>query len=109
MTNNRTPSPIHKYSYQDRKKHKTSCDEEIIISDLGMGRKDNKLNMLLNKRKMLKGKTERSFELPDDEEKMKRELAKAFKKRDQKLQLHNWLLEKEMKAENPFFSAKFVE
>jgi hypothetical protein len=53
---------------------------------------------------MLKGKTERSFELPDDdEEKMKRELAKAFKKRDQKLQLHNWLLQKEMKAENPFF------
>jgi hypothetical protein len=98
-----TPSPIHKYSYQDRKKHKTSCDEEIIISDLGMGRKDNTLNMLLNKRKMLTGKTERSFELPDDEGKMKRELAKAFKKRDQKLQLHNWLLEKEMKAENPFF------
>jgi hypothetical protein len=94
-----TPSPIHKYSYQDRKKHKTSCDEEIIISDLGMGRKDNTLNMLLNKRKMLKGKTAR-----------KRKLAKAFKKRDQKLQLHNcWLLEKEMKAENPFFSAKFVE
>ena len=101
VTNNSTPSPIHKYSYQDRKKHKTSCNEKIMIND-EMGKQDNKLNMLLNKRKMLKGETERSFKLPDDEEKIKRELAVALKKRDQKLQLHNWLLEKEIKAANPF-------
>lgn len=51
---------------------------------------------------MLKGETERSFEHPDNEEKLKKELAKAFKKKDQKLQLRNWLLENEMKAENLF-------
>ena len=59
------------------------------------------MNILLNKRrKVLKGETERSLEHPDNEEKLRKELAKAFKKNDQKLQLRNWLLENEMKNEN---------
>ena len=38
----------------------------------------------------------------DEEVKLKQQLAKARQKKDKKVQLRNWFLEKEKNAENPF-------
>ena len=65
------------------------------------------LSSLLNKRKKLKGKLngmpkEEKDDKDDEEVKLKQQLAKARKKKDKKVQLRNWFLEKEKNAENPF-------
>jgi len=61
---------------------------------------ESTLTALLSRRKQLKGGIEESSNL-DVENKLKKQLVKALKKKDQKLQLRDWFLEKEQKAEHP--------
>jgi len=64
------------------------------------------LSTLLSRRKQLKGESEESRD--KDEAQLKEELTKMRKKKAQKLELREWLLEKEQKAENPvsFYMAR---
>jgi len=58
------------------------------------------LSTLLSRRKdQLKGESKESSD--KDEEQLKEELTKMRKKKTQKLELREWLLEKKQKAENP--------
>ena len=61
------------------------------------------LTYLLKQRKQLRGNLRDSVDNNNDFE-LKDELKKAKKKKKQNLQLHQWLLDKEKNAENPFQS-----
>ena len=78
-----------------------------ITSTRTLKSSNRSLSSLLNKRKKLKGKLNRmpkeeKDDKDDEEVKLKQQLAKARKKKDKKVQLRNWFLEKEKNAENPF-------